>query len=73
MTKLEQQKLSNLERELVKAIVGRLGGSFHKAIVVSKITAKIAVQLAEKAYHVGRLNMGRDGDTTFKQFIQDYE
>ena len=70
------EQLSKLERDIVKAIVGSLGGDFHKAIVVSKIAASIALDLALEAYDQGRIDQcnyecGR-GNGTFKQFIQDY-
>lgn len=76
----EKEPLTNLERELVKAVVGHLGGNFHKSTVVARIAAKIALELAEKAYYEGRYTGREDsglhkiGDgKTFKQFIQDYE
>lgn len=72
MTHLEQQIYQAL---LVYEGVENDGSPMTASICKghAQVAAKIAVQLAEKAYHVGRLNMGREGDTTFKQFIQDYE
>lgn len=73
----EKEPLTNLERELVKAVVGHLSGNFHKSTVVARIAAKIALDLAYDAYNQGSSDAveyyhGRP-NRTFKQFIQDYE
>ena len=74
---MDKKEISKLERDLVKAIVKRTGISFSKAIVVSQVAAKIALELAEKGfkegYFAGLFHNSDDSIKAFKQFIQDYE
>lgn len=70
--------MTKLERDLVKAIVGRLGGNFPKATVVAQIAAKIALEIAKRAYDTGwdagyGVPQGEGPGTTFEKFIQDYD